>query len=244
VPIDTKKLRPKKIRSALRRRWFEKRVARLSLSPVPGLLDVGTKYGGWTIPLDLIDDSWLCYCVGIGGDISFELELIARRGVTVRSIDPVEDYVEGARVAAQEEPRLSVYKAAIATADMPIRMQRTHDSGSRSVSSAHLYDSSDYVEVPGRTLESLMAEIGDRRIDLLKLDIEGSEYEVLPTLDLPALGVRVFATQLHHTGTVGDARRLIDALAQQGYRAVACRSVLKITFVRDGELSRPPRGEN
>lgn len=233
VPVDIKKLRPAKIRSALRRRWFERRVARLPLDPIAGLIDVGSAYGGWTVPLDLIDDSWLCYCIGIGGDISFELELIARHAVTVRSIDPVEEYVHAARLAAQEQPRLSVHHAAIATVDGPIRMQRTHDSSSRSVSAAGLYDSHDYLEVPGRTLQSLMADFGDQRIDLLKLDIEGIEYDVIPTLDLQALGVRVFATQLHHTGSVGDARRLIDGLARQGYRAVACRPVLKITFVRD-----------
>jgi hypothetical protein len=31
-----------------------------------------------------------------------------------------------------------------------------------------------------------MAELGDERIDLLKIDIEGSAYELLPTLDLRA----------------------------------------------------------
>jgi hypothetical protein len=66
---------------------------------------------------------------------------------------------------------------------------------------------------------------------LLKLDIEGSEYELLPTLDLPALGVKVFATQLHHTGSVADARGLISRLREQGYDAVACRSAVKLTFV-------------
>ena len=43
-----------------------------------------------------------------------------------------------------------------------------------------------------------MAEFGDPAIDLLKLDIEGGEYEVIPSLDMRALGVKVFATQLHH----------------------------------------------
>jgi len=77
-----------------------------------------------------------------------------------------------------------------------------------------------------------MAEPGDERIDLLKLDIEGSEYEVLPTLDLRALGVKVFATQLHHTGSVRDARELITRLRENGYEAVACRSAVKLTFAR------------
>jgi hypothetical protein len=75
-----------------------------------------------------------------------------------------------------------------------------------------------------------MAELGDERIDLLKVDVEGSEYGLLPTLDLPALGVKVFAVQLHHTGSVGEARELIASLASQGYDPVACRPAVKLTF--------------
>src|SRR5439155_915005 len=142
-----------------------------------------------------------CYCVGLGGDISFDLELIGRYGVTVRGFDAVASYVESAREQAEGNPRFSAHHAAIATSDGPIRMQVTHDAHSRSVSAAGLYETHDYIELPGRTLPSLMAELGDERIDLLKSDIEGAEYDVLPQLDLPALGVRVLATQLHHTGS-------------------------------------------
>jgi hypothetical protein len=77
-----------------------------------------------------------------------------------------------------------------------------------------------------------MAEFGDDRIDLLKLDVEGGEYELLPALDLPALGVRVLALQLHHNGGVGGARRVIARLRAQGYEPVACRAPVKVTFAR------------
>jgi len=225
-----RKLRPAKVRNALRRRRFEYQVPRMQFSDAPGLIDLGTSYGGWTVPVELIEPSWVCYCVGAGGDISFDLELIRRYGVEVRTFDPVADYVESAQQQGAAEPRFSARQAAIATVDGPIRMQVTHDPQSRSVSAAGLYESEDFIEVPGRTLPSLMAELGDERIDLLKLDIEGAEYEVLPTIDMRALGVKVFATQLHHTGSVGEARALIAGLDEQGYEPVACRSAVKVTF--------------
>jgi FkbM family methyltransferase len=225
-----RKLRPAKVRNAMRRRWFEYRVPRVELHQAPGLIDLGTSYGGWTIPGELIEPAWICYCVGAGGDISFDLELIRRYGVKVRAFEAVADYVQRAVQQAGDEPRFSVQQAAITTSDGPLRMQITHDPQSRSVSSAGLYESSESVELPGRTLPSLMSELGDQRIDLLKLDIEGGEYEVLPTIDLHALGVKVFATQLHHAGSVRDARRLITRLQQEGYEPVACRSAVKLTF--------------
>jgi FkbM family methyltransferase len=224
------KLRPAKISSALRRRWFEWRVPRLKMREVPGVIHLGGSYGGWMMPGELIDSSWTCYLVGAGGDVSFDLELIDRYGVIARSFEAVEDYVVRAREQAGDEPRFGAHHAAIAAVDGPIRMQVTHDPGSLSVSAAQLYDSSRFIEMPGRSLTSLMAEFGDERIDLLKIDIEGSEYEVLPTIDLRALGVKIFAIQLHHTGSVRDARRLIAGLRAQGYEPVACRSSVKLTF--------------
>lgn len=172
--------------------------------------------------------------MGAGGETSFDMELIARYGITVRSIDPVEKYVELAIEHARGEPRLTAHRAAIAAADGPVRMQLTAHPGSASVSpaSAGLYESDSFIEVPGRTLESLMAELGDTRIDLLKFDVEGGEYALLPALDLRALGVKVFTIQLHYNGTVSEARRLVALLGEQGYDAVACRPLVKLTFAR------------
>jgi FkbM family methyltransferase len=232
------KLRPAKIKNGVRRRAFETRHDRTPLRPGMKLVQLGTSYGGWVIPEDAVQPSWTCYCVGCGGDITFDLELIRRYGATVRAFDPVAAYVESALADADGEQRFSARQAAVVPQDGPVRMQLTHHPGSSSVSSAHLYESERYVELPGRTLASLMREHGDERIDLLKLDIEGAEYELLDTLDLPALGVQLFAAQLHHTGTVGQARSLIDRLARSGYTAVAKKSAVKLTFVSRELLAR------
>src|SRR5206468_3435082 len=109
----------------------------------------------------------------------------------------------------------------------------SHDPQSRSVSAGGLYESTEFLEVPGRTLPSLMAELGDERIDLLKLDVEGIEYDLIPTLDLPGMGVRLFSVQIHHNRGVRDARALIAGLGEQGYRPVGCKPAVKLTFLRD-----------
>jgi FkbM family methyltransferase len=238
APVNLGKLRPHKVNNAVRRRWFEHRLERTPLSPAGEIVELGTPYGGWLLPSELIEPSWLCYCVGAGADISFDLALIERYDATVRAVDPVPEYVQAAREQAGGEPRFSIREAAIALADGPLRVQVTHDPTSQSVSAARLYESAAFVELPGRTLRSLMEELGDDRIDLLKLDIEGAEYEVMPTVDLRELGVKVFATQLHHNGAVSGARRLIARLREQGYEPVACRPAVKLTFARS-DLLRP-----
>lgn len=236
APVSLDKLRPAKVRNAVRRRWFEHRLERTPLSPAGEIVELGSPYGGWLLPSEPIEPSWLCYSVGAGGDISFDLALIERYGATVRAFDPVAEYAHAALAQANGEPRFSIHEAAIALADGPLRVQVTHDPTSHSVSAAKLYESAAFVELPGRALRSLMDELGDERIDLLKLDIEGAEYELLPTLDLRELGVKVFATQLHHNGSVSGARRLIAHLREQGYEPVACRPAVKLTFARSDLL--------
>jgi FkbM family methyltransferase len=227
-----RKLRPAKVRSALRRRWFERRLGSLKPDDDQGIVSLGTARGGWKIPDGVLVADSICYCVGAGGDVSFDLELIRRYGVRVRCFDPVEEFERSALEEAAGNPRFSFRRAAITARDGMIKMQVHHESTSQSVSAAGLYDTAEWIEAPGRTLPSLMREFGDDHIDLLKLDIEGAEYEVLPTLDLAGMGVRIFATELHHTSGVRGALNLIAGLREQGFDLVAERPVVKLTFVR------------
>ena len=107
-------VRPAKVLSALKRRWFERRVRRVRMRHISGLIELGSAYGSWIMPGDVIEPSWTCYLVGAGGDVSVDLELVRRYGVTARSFDPVLDYVERARRDGRDEPRFSAHHAAIA----------------------------------------------------------------------------------------------------------------------------------
>jgi hypothetical protein len=203
------KLRPAKIRSAVRRRRFEWALGRLPIEPGPQIVEIGSSYGGWRIPEGVLTPGQICYCVGSGDDISFDLELIRRYGASVRAVDPVDIYERRVLEAAAGEPRFTFRRAAVTTSDGPVRMQTHHEADSESLSAAG--------------------------IDLLKLDVEGIEYELLPTLDLVALGVTIFSIQLHHTGTVRQALNLVAAVRRQGFRLVAQRPVVKLTFYRSAD---------
>lgn len=220
------------MRGALARRWFERVLGRTPVSGRGAPVQLGSDYGGWMAPAALIESDWVCYCVGAGGDISFDRALIERFGVHVQSVEPVEQFVTEARAAMADEPRFAAYRAAISTEDRPLRMQRTQSPGALALSGAGLFASGEFVEVPGRELGGLMGELGHARIDLLKLDVEGAEYELLPSLDLDALGVKVLAVQLHHNRGVGAARSVISDLGRRGFEAVALKPAVKLTFAR------------
>jgi FkbM family methyltransferase len=232
LELASSRFRPAKLRSALRRRWFEWQMGRTPVSGRGGPVGLGTDYGSWMVPAALIEPDWICYCVGAGADISFDLALIERFDVRVQSVEPVQEFVRLALEQAAGEPRFAAYRAAICTHEGPLRMQRTHNPGALALSSANLFDTHEFTEIPGRTLAGLARELGHPRIDLLKLDIEGGEYELIPQLDLQALEVKVFAVQLHHNRGPAAARGLIAHLHRQGFEAVAIKPPVKLTFAR------------
>jgi FkbM family methyltransferase len=225
------KLRPTKVRRAVRRRWFEHQLSRIPLRDRVSTAELGSDYGSWVVPTQLIQPGWTCYSVGAGGDVSFDLALAKDFGVVVRSFDAVLAYVESARAEGDGERNFTAHQAAIMPRDGPVRMQVTHDPNSQSVSAAALYESASFVTLSGRSIASLMAEFDDDHVDILKVDVEGSEYDLLPALNLAELGVRIFAVQLHHTGSVRQARGLVDRIRNEGYEPVACSHPVKLTFV-------------
>jgi FkbM family methyltransferase len=227
-----RRLRPAKVAGGLRRRWFEFRLERMKpRRSVPGLEALGTSYGSWLVPTTKIEDGWICYCIGTGADISFELELLKRWRVQVRSFDAVLHFVEHLRETIGQRPGLTIDQAALALRDGPLRMQVSHVAASRSVSAAGLYESDLYEEAPGRTLPSLMAQYLDQHVDLLKIDVEGLEYELVPTLDLEGLGVKVLCIQLHHPAGIRGAKELVATLETRGYEFVGTCPTVKHTFV-------------
>jgi FkbM family methyltransferase len=217
---------------AVRRRWFARGLAQAPIRARDDLVHLGTDYGGWVVPADLIEPDWLCYCVGIGHDASFDFELMTRYGVRVRAFDPFHVFCRQAEEQAPDGSRYSVHTLALSAHDGPLEMFGSQDEERGSVSAANLYGASTSFTRPGRTLKSLMHEFGDDQVQLLKLDIEGSEYEVLPTIDLRAAGVRVLLLELHPNEPVRRARNLLATLRTVGYVPVHRKAPTAFTLVR------------
>lgn len=225
-----------RLASAARRRLFEAQLRRVRVRPWP-ISHVGSDYGGWWVPANLIDESWVCYSAGAGADVSFDSELVHRFGATVRGFDPFHLFGTRAMEAVGDEEHYSFHVVALAGEDGPLRVYGRQDQVRGSVSAANLYGVDSEHVVSGRSLPSLFRELGDERIDLLKLDIEGSEYEVLEPLDLPSLGVRVLCVELHHNESARRAKALLRRLGDQGYEVIFRGAGSEFTLLRTGGAS-------
>ena len=231
-------LRPGKWRGAARRRSFQARLPKLvELGRRADIEHLGSRYGGWPVPVGLLDGRSRAYCVGAGMDVSFDCALIDKFGCEVHSFDPTDGAAGYVRALGARGPRF--HQLAVWTRDGTLRMHRAANPAHIALSAVNLQRTDTAVEVACRTIDSIRRELGHERIDLLKLTVDGGEYELLPSLRLRQWRTRVLVVAFHHNRPPRAAVDAIAALAAEGMVPVARRDTA-FTFVRraDGSGSR------
>ena len=181
----------------------------------------GSEYGGWWLCPQGLDSGSVVYSVGIGTDITFDLSLIETYGVTVHAFDPTPGSI--AYVKEQQLPSGFKWHAlGVAGRDGPAMF--FPPTNPKHISHTLLYraaTSSRGIQVEVRRLSMIMHDLHHKRIDVLKMDIEGAEYEVLDEILDSGLTVRQILVEFHHRFPgvgIDRTRRAVNDLNAAGYR--------------------------
>jgi FkbM family methyltransferase len=175
---------------------------------------------GWTVcPVGISSDS-VVYSFGIGDNINFDLFLIEKFGVDVHAFDPTPMTAEW--LARQTLPAKFRYHAvALSNRDgvadffAPVEGRKCHTLQERVPGQAST------AQVPVRRLKTIMTELGHDRIDILKIDIEGAEYDVIDDLIRERIPVKQLLIEFHHRFPTIGVKKTKDAirmLKEAGYR--------------------------
>jgi FkbM family methyltransferase len=200
------------------------------------LIRLGSGLGGWWVRSTALDRGSLCYCVGVGRDASFDLGLIAHFDCRVVSLDPTPRAV--AYMEAMDVPqKLTFLPVGVAGGNREARFYEPRDPTHVSYSIANLQSTQGFVLAPVRTLGALMHDFGHDAIDLLKLDIEGAEYEVLNSLHRDGIYPRTLCVEFDQPHSVVDTWRTVRRLRRAGYETVMVDR-FNCTFVRGADLER------
>ena len=198
----------------------------------------GSDYGGWILCPTALDQDSVVYSLGVGDDISFDLSVIERYGATVYAFDATPKSVQW--VHAQQLPgQFRFYEYAVLDHDGTATFYPPDnpDWVSYTVCPNQFATANRAVVVATRRLSSLMKQLGHTRIDVLKMDIEGSEYQVIDDMLRCGIEVRQLLVEFHHRFTgIGMARtkRTIKALARHGYKIFAVSgSGDEVSFIRE-----------
>jgi FkbM family methyltransferase len=188
---------------------------------------LGTDYGGWCVCPDKIGPDNVVYSFGVGQDISWDLAMIERFGVTVHAFDPTPKSIEW--IAQQRLPEnFDFHEYGIADYDgtahfaLPnpdfVSFSMTGQGGHGGAVPGRGIE----VDAPVHRLTTIMQKLGHDKIDVLKMDIEGAEIPVVADLAKSKVQIAQILVEFHHhvgnADEVRTTRRAIETLHAMGFR--------------------------
>lgn len=204
---------------------------------------MGTDYGGYMVPVREIREGLTCYSFGAGEDISFESELATAFPVQVHIFDPtpraityVSDFINKASAVGAAAGQLHLHPWGVWSSDQQMQFYAPKDPAHVSHSLVNMQHTTDYFVADCRRPRSIMNALGHKSVDLVKLNIEGAEYEVMRALFEDQIRPSIVCINFDELHTQIDAsarerlRGLVRQFSDQGYipvSAEACRA----TFV-------------
>ena len=223
---------------------------------------LGTNYGGWSIPINAkLDTNSIIYSGGVGEDMSFDLKLEDKYRCKIFLIDPtyraIKHYEEVKEFYNTKiynfsgniqsdylyniidlEPNFNNYtyiNKGLYKERTKLKFYKQSNPNYVSQSLVKNMFSNDYDEVEVDSIQNIMKTYNHNKIDLLKLDIEGSEIDVLnQMLDdeiYPTYLCIEFDLLLKKKDTNQLTEKLVKRLQENNYKILENKN-LNITFER------------
>lgn len=184
----------------------------------------GNSYGGFYLNPDLINENSIVYSFGIGKDISFDLKVISKHKCKVFGFDPTPKSINYINSLAIDE-RFLFYPFGISTKTGIEKFFLPKDSRGVSASLVlnQFVNEKECIEVNMKSFFDISNELGHQHIDVVKIDIEGAEYEVLETLLNSKVTIKQLLVEFHDRFYPHEikSKSITELLNQNGFEIYA-----------------------
>jgi FkbM family methyltransferase len=189
-------------------------VEKLLRSSSPQVRRVGGEHSGWVI--DVSPPLTVVYCAGVGKGMGLELELAKMSSQPILVFDPSPTGIN--TVAKSDTQNLNFLAVGLAarTGVVEFSVPVDPDEGSYSV----VQDGVDVASFECYDLPTIMQKNGDCFIDLLKMDIEGFEFDIVNQILDRKIPVRQLCVEFHRWLKPGATIRAMARLYRAGYRII------------------------
>jgi len=144
------------------------------------LARAGSAYGGWTYDSAEVDKFSIVYSVGLGEDTTFDETMMERYGLEVWGFDPTPKSIKYVQSNAKLAVRQFHFTAeGLSTAEKQMVFTKPTNENHVSMHQGRDGSGGKTVVVKVNSLANWMKKFGHSEIDILKIDIEGSEYDVI-----------------------------------------------------------------
>lgn len=220
--------------------WIKARIGKIAFIDIEHKCPkkwYGNGYGGFYVNPTLLDKNSIIYSFGIGEDISFDTEIIRDYQCRVFGFDPTPKSIHWLK-SQNTPPSFHFYPYGLGTQTEKVKFHlpknKEHISGS--VFDHGLVSEEDYVEVPLKSFRDILAETGHQYIDVLKMDIEGSEYLVIDDILRSGIPIRQLLLETHERffpDGRDKGKKFFRSLYDHGYRIFAISDTYQeISFMK------------
>ena len=137
-------------------------------------------FGQYKLLPEKISSNSIVYSGGVAESISFDEQISKKFNCDVYMFDPTKKSNEFMR--NNNNPKLKFYNIGVWIEDGNIKFYHPNNPENADLSATNFFKSETFVELPCKTITSIMKEHGHKKIDVLKIDIEGAAFEVLNDL--------------------------------------------------------------
>lgn len=208
--------------------WLKARLGKIAFITIENKRDkqwYGNGYGGFYLDPTLISENAIVYSFGIGEDISFDLDLIGKHQCQIFGFDPTPKSISW---ITQNPPpnRFYFYPFGIGerTEKVLFHLPKNKDHVSGSIYEHSLVDEKNLVEVTLKEFKEITTELGHQQIDVLKMDIEGSEYAVMQGILESGIPIKQILVETHERFFANGKQKGDDffkLLKENGYQIFA-----------------------
>lgn len=180
----------------------------------------GSNYGGWDVVTKNIDADSIVYSFGVGEDASFDMALIEKFNLVVHAFDPTPKSIEWVKKQGFAG-NFIMHEYGIAEFDGNVSFNPpdnpdhvSHTLLDRPSTQARA------ITVPVKRLGTIMRELGHARIDILKMDVEGAEYNVIDDIQRSGILPWQILVEFHHrfpSVGVKKSKIAISKIKKMGY---------------------------
>lgn len=183
---------------------------------------IGDDFASFAVAKDSLGDKSIVYSFGIGTNISFDLELIQRYSLRVYTFDPTPRSIQWIEKNNPVPDKLLFKPWGISNEDKIEKFYPPVEDSHVSYSIDNIQQSDgDFITAQVYRLATIMNKLNHTGIDLLKMDIEGKEYDVLDDIINTDIDIPQIVVEFHHRfGKIGAdrTRKMIGKLNDKGYK--------------------------
>jgi FkbM family methyltransferase len=191
---------------------------------------LGNEYGGWEFYPKTLNKKSIVYSLGVGEDISFDRALVKKFGCRVHLYDPTPrsiTFIKQQKLSS----KFIFHPLAISAARGKIKFYSP--SNPAYVSHSMTNKGKEFITVESDTLQHQMKLNKHSNIDLLKMDIEGAEYQVLEEVLQNNLTIKQILVEFHPSSYATQAKKVISKLRKQDYDIYAVSdSFRELSFIK------------